>query len=57
VPLSRGLLGHELIKNGRQFMQPVQVSPDQLLQDLLAVIGQPDPRVSAAISAFRARWC
>ena len=43
--------GHELVQDGGQLMQAVQVLPGQLLHDLLAVRGQADahhPAVSAS---------
>jgi len=45
--------GDELVKDGRELMQAVQVSPGQLLQDAVALAGQADPDDAAVVPVRR----
>ena len=45
--------GDELVKDGRELMQAVQVSPGQLLQDAVALASQADPDDAAVVPVRR----
>ena len=45
--------GDKLVKDGRELMQAVQVSPGQLLQDAVALAGQADPDHAAVVPVRR----
>ena len=44
------VLVHELIQDGRELVQALQVSPGQLLQDAVAIAGQLDPDHAAVVA-------
>ena len=45
--------GHKIVKDDRELVQAVQVSPGQLLQDAVAFTGQADPDHTAVVSVRR----
>jgi hypothetical protein len=47
------MLGHELVEDGGELVQALQVSPGQLVQDAVARAGQPDPDHAAVVGVRR----
>ncbi len=45
--------GHKIVKDDRELVQAVQVSPGQLLQDAVAFTGQADPDHTAVVFVWR----
>ena len=45
--------GHQIVKDNRELVQAVQVSPGQLLQDAVACTGQANPDHAAVVSVWR----
>ena len=45
--------GDKIVKDDRELVQAVQVSPGQLLQDAVAFTGQADPDHAAVVSVWR----